>query len=135
MARQSCAMVHRWPFFGDFLRPAFSASHMQQVSGMHCKLTLRPHYICGSMVDMQSLTDIQSPTAENRRGKKKEDRNHNCKIECPHLLHIKMVHTDGTLQSSLIKFTVVGSLLQCCTEQFTETISTFFVVSLLFHSS
>jgi len=30
--------------------------------------------MCGSMVD------IQSPTAEIRRGKKKEDRNHRAKI-------------------------------------------------------
>jgi len=29
--------------------------------------------MCGSMVD------IQSPTAENRGGKKEEDRNHSCK--------------------------------------------------------
>jgi len=37
--------------------------------------------MCGSMVD------IQSATAENRRGKKIEDRrNHRAKIWCPHLL-------------------------------------------------
>ena len=36
-----------------------------------------------------SMVDIQSPTAENSRGKKKkkEESNHSCKIECPHLLH------------------------------------------------
>jgi len=36
--------------------------------------------MCGSVVD------IQSATAENRRGKKKEKRkNHSGKMECPHL--------------------------------------------------
>jgi len=28
IARQSCAMVRKWRFFGDFLRPVFSASHV-----------------------------------------------------------------------------------------------------------
>ena len=32
IARQSCAMVPRWRFFGEFLRPVFSASRVQQVS-------------------------------------------------------------------------------------------------------
>jgi len=36
--------------------------------------------MCGSMVD------IQSATAENRRGKKKESRINRGKIVCPHLL-------------------------------------------------
>jgi len=38
--------------------------------------------MCGNMVDIKSVT------AENRRGKKKEEdrRNHGDKIECPHLL-------------------------------------------------
>jgi len=37
--------------------------------------------MCGSMVD------IQSPTAEIRREKKKEDRNHRAKISWSALLH------------------------------------------------
>jgi len=49
--------------FGDFLHPAFSASRVQHVSDLHPKLAQR-HAICGSMAD------IQSPTAEVRRGKK-----------------------------------------------------------------
>jgi len=36
--------------------------------------------MCGSMVD------IQSATAENRWGKKKEREKHSSKIQCPHLL-------------------------------------------------
>jgi len=35
--------------------------------------------MCGSKVDFQSVT------AEIRRGKKKEDRNHRAIIYCPHL--------------------------------------------------
>jgi len=35
IARQSCAMVPRWRFFVDFLRPEFSASRVQQVSDLH----------------------------------------------------------------------------------------------------
>ena len=59
-ARQSCAMVHRWRIFGDFLGPAFSASRVQHVSDLHLKFALRPT-MCGSTVD------IQSATAEIRR--------------------------------------------------------------------
>jgi len=35
MARQSCAMVPRWPIFGDVLYPAFPASRAQYVSDLH----------------------------------------------------------------------------------------------------
>ena len=31
IAQQSCAMVCRWRFFGEFLRPVFSASRVQRV--------------------------------------------------------------------------------------------------------
>ena len=68
IARQSCAMVRRWRNFGDFLRPVCSASRVQHVSDLHPKFALR-HTMCGSMVD------IQSSTAENRRGKKEDSRN------------------------------------------------------------
>jgi len=62
-------MVRRWRFFGSFLRPAFPASRMQHISELHSKFAL-------------SMADIQSPTAENRLGKKKkeEERNHKAKI-------------------------------------------------------
>jgi len=45
IARQTCTMVRRWQFFGDFLRPAFSASPMQHVSDLHPKFALRPHHV------------------------------------------------------------------------------------------
>ena len=66
ITRQSCAMVPRWRFLVTFLLPVFSASHMQHISYLHSKFALR-HTMCGSMVD------IQSPTAEIRRGNKKEE--------------------------------------------------------------
>jgi len=44
-ARQSCAMVRRWRFLATFLRPAFPASRVQQVSDLHLKFALRPHHV------------------------------------------------------------------------------------------
>ena len=34
-----------WCADGDFLGPAFSASHMPHVSDMHLKFALRPHHV------------------------------------------------------------------------------------------
>jgi len=31
--------------FGDFLRPAFSASRVQHASDLHPKFALRPHHV------------------------------------------------------------------------------------------
>jgi len=56
-------MVPRWRVYGDFLRAVFSASRAQHVSDLQSKFT-RPHH-------MWNMADIQSPTAEIRRGKKK----------------------------------------------------------------
>ena len=50
--------------FASFLRPVFPASRVQQVSDLHYKFALST--MCGSMAD------IQSPTAEIRRGKKEK---------------------------------------------------------------
>jgi len=65
IARQICAMMPRWRFFASFLHPVFPASHVQHISDLHPK-----------------QVDIQSATAEIRRGKKKERgrRNHSPKI-------------------------------------------------------
>jgi len=59
-------MVPRWRFFDVFLRPVFAASAVQHVSDLHLKFALRPYHMDASMVD------IQSATAEIRRGKKKK---------------------------------------------------------------
>jgi len=64
IARQSCAMVRRWQFLATVLRPVFSARRVQHASDLRLKFALRPHQ-CGSMAD------IQSATAEIRRGKGK----------------------------------------------------------------
>jgi len=45
IARQSRAMVPRWRFFDDFLRPVFAASLVQHVSDLHLKFALRPHHV------------------------------------------------------------------------------------------
>jgi len=59
-------MVPRWRIFGDFLRPIFSASRVQHISHLRPKFALIRHIMYASMVD------IQSGTAEIRRGKKKK---------------------------------------------------------------
>jgi len=56
-------------FFTSFLRAVFSASRAQQVSDLHSKFPLRPHHVW-------KCVDIQSPTAEIRRGKKKKKPQH-----------------------------------------------------------
>jgi len=45
IARQRCAMMPRWRFLATFLRPAFPASRVQQVSDLHLKFALRPHHV------------------------------------------------------------------------------------------
>jgi len=64
-------MVRRWRIFGDFLRSVFSTSNVQQVLDLHPKFALRPHHVC-----KYGMVDIQSATAEIRRGteKKEEER-------------------------------------------------------------
>ena len=37
--------VVRWCQNGDFLRPVFSASHVQHTSDMHSKFALKPHHV------------------------------------------------------------------------------------------
>jgi len=66
IARQSWAMVPRWRFFGDVLRPVFSASRMHHISDLHSN-SAQGHTMCASMVD------IQSATAEIRREKEEEE--------------------------------------------------------------
>jgi len=40
IARQSCAMVHRWQFFASYLRPVFPASCVQHISELCAALFL-----------------------------------------------------------------------------------------------
>ena len=57
----------------------FCVLYLQHISHMHSKFALKPHHVWKYGID------IQSPTAEVRRGKKsrkkeEEDRNHRAKI-------------------------------------------------------
>jgi len=45
IVQQSCTMVPRWRILGDFLGPAFQASHVQHISDMHSKFALGPHHV------------------------------------------------------------------------------------------
>jgi len=68
-------MVTRWRFLATFLRPVFAVSRVQRISDLHSKF----HTM------YQSIVNIQSPTAEIRRGKKrkmkkKEERRNSMKI-------------------------------------------------------
>ena len=45
IARQSCAMVHRWRFLATFLRPVFAASRVQHISDLHSKFALGPRHV------------------------------------------------------------------------------------------
>jgi len=56
---KSCDGV-QMAIFASFLHPVFPASHVQHMSDLHSKF------------ELSSMVDIQSPTAENRRGKKKK---------------------------------------------------------------
>ena len=59
-------MVPGWRLFGDFLRPVFAASRAQHISDLHSKFALRSHHVW-------KYGNIQSPTAEIRRGKKNKE--------------------------------------------------------------
>jgi len=62
-ARQSCAMV-RTAQMAIFLRLVFPGSRVQHISDLHPEFALRPHHVW--------KYDIQSATAEIRRGNKIE---------------------------------------------------------------
>ena len=45
IARQIFSDGAEMAIFGDFLRPAVSASHVQHISDLHSKFALRPHHV------------------------------------------------------------------------------------------
>ena len=61
IARQSCTMMRRWRFFVSCISSEPHAVHFRPAVEIRTKATA--HIMCGSMVD------IQSATAEIRRGK------------------------------------------------------------------
>ena len=96
IAGQSCAIVCRSIFahFGDFLRHVFPASRVQHISDMQFKFALRPHHV-------SNMVDIQSATAEIRRGNKK--------LECgpmPNVMSARPNVGGAHCESSVIPFLV-----------------------------
>jgi len=76
VARQNCAMVPRWWIFGNFC-----VLHFQQATcSTFQTCILNSHY--GHTMS-RSMVDIQSATAEIRRGKKEKERNRRTKISWP----------------------------------------------------
>jgi len=106
-------MVSRWRFLATFLRPAFPASRMQQVSDLHFKFALRPHHVW-------SMVDIQSTAAEIRRGKKKEERRRKIEITgqkyngLPYYIG-RPITEEKNLYKSLITLNTNAQLLSCHT--------------------
>jgi len=45
IARQNCGMVPIWRFLATFLGPAFAASRVQHISGLHSKFALGPQHV------------------------------------------------------------------------------------------
>jgi len=75
-------MVPKWQIFGDFWVLHFQQAACSTFQTLHSKFALSPT-MCGSMVD------IQSPTAEIRRGqkRKKEEEKNRAKMSWPVVLH------------------------------------------------
>ena len=69
IARQSCTMVRKWRFFASFLRPVFSASRLQHISGIHSKFALRPHHVWKYGRHPISPAEIRRGKKEGRRRK------------------------------------------------------------------
>jgi len=80
IARQICAIVPRWRFWGDFLGPAFPPCCVQHISDLHSKFALGPRHV--QRYGRHPICD--RATAEIRHGKKrrrkKKERNHRAKI-------------------------------------------------------
>jgi len=67
IARQSCAMD------GDFLRPVFPASGVQQISGMHSKFAVRPHRV--SKYGRHTICDGWDKARNKKDRKKRQGKN------------------------------------------------------------
>ena len=78
IARQSCAMVPRWRFLATFLRPVFSASRVQQVSELHLKFALRPHYVWKYAIVWQTSNLRRLRLGEEKKEERRS--NHRAKI-------------------------------------------------------
>jgi len=72
-------MVPRWRFLATFLRPAFPASSVQQVSDLHLKFALRPHHVwkykatpCVEVWQTSNLRPLRLGDEKKKKKKKKE---------------------------------------------------------------
>jgi len=94
-------MVHRWRIFGEFLHPVFSASHMRHISDLHSKFALRPHHV---------WKYGRHPIRDHwEQARKKEERNHSCRIQWPTLLDS---HSMNSIYVQLLDFVeTVSSIL------------------------
>jgi len=54
--------------FGDFLRPVFTTSRVQQVSDMHLKFALRPHHVADT--NLRRLRLVEKMKEEQTTGQK-----------------------------------------------------------------
>jgi len=59
-------------YFGDFLRPVFSASRLQQVSDLHLKFALRPHH-CVTVWQTSNLRWLRLGEKKKKKKKKEEE--------------------------------------------------------------
>jgi len=75
IAGQSCAMVPRCRFFGD-VYVLYFINGVQHISDMHSKFAVRSHRVWKYMVDIQSATaEIRRGKKERRKKKKPQDEN------------------------------------------------------------
>jgi len=58
--------------FGDFLRPAFSASRVQHVSDLHPKFALKPHHVW--KYGRLYASDLQPLRLGERKERRKKER-------------------------------------------------------------
>ena len=71
-------MVPRWRFFGEFLRPVFSANRVQQVSDLHYYIRTKATP-CVEVWQTSNLRRLrlgeEKKNEEERRNKKPQDEN------------------------------------------------------------
>jgi len=73
-------MVPKWRFFGEFLRPVFSASRVHQVSDLRLKFALRP-LPCVEV--WQTSNPQRLRLGEEKKKKKKNKRQDENIMVCP----------------------------------------------------
>ena len=62
IARQSCAMVPRWRFLGNFLGPVFPESCVQNISDLHSKFALGPVELAALHAAAKNIINLTART-------------------------------------------------------------------------